>query len=296
MQSPGKICQTCYDKKRRPPSAAGAETSPPPLKRRRVASDPGQLSSSTRLAGSKRICAPLPPSSPSPSPYSLSTHGWSLYDASRAAKSLASAWMTVVPEVKEWAGIRGQMLQTDTTMSLVCSQVNAVRVSARMQMESMMRAMMRKDGTDESSLYLSEMQLVRSPPDKGLQKPHYDVADYEVARQTHVVIFFCTDTDSTAVPVHSLEKMRSTFTNDEKKLPAAAASLASSEDSYISFKVEAGSALHMSALALHHGITNTRSTDRVVVFGLFVPWQLRNITATTMRYPGGAPPCPNKHS
>jgi hypothetical protein len=296
VQSPGKICNNCYFKKHHsPPSASSAFPIPPP-KRRRVVSDPGEHSITSQLAGNKRIAAPLQSSSSPPSPYSFSSHGWSRCDTSRAGKALASAWRLIVPEVQEWIEIRGGIHQTDTTINLECAQINGIRMSARSQMESMMRAAMRKDGTEESTLYLSEMQLAVSPPGKGLQKPHYDVAEYEVARQSHVVIFYCTDTMSTAVPVHSLEKMRSTFTDGEGKLSSDANSLATDKDSYISFPVEAGSALHMVCNALHHGIENMLPKDRIVIFGLFVPWHLRKVDATTMRYPGGAPRCPNTHS
>jgi hypothetical protein len=153
--------------------------------------------------------------------------------------------------VKQWEEIRGEMNQTATSLSLECAQVDALRISARLQMESMMRAFMRKDGTDDSSLYLAEMQLAVSPPGKGEQKPHYDLINFLVASQSHVIIFYCDDTTSTAVPVHSLKKMRPTFVDGEKKLSVAAHSLAVSEDSYKCFPVLAGSALHMSALALH---------------------------------------------
>jgi hypothetical protein len=163
-------------------------------------------------------------------------------------------------------------------------------------MESMMRTFLRKDGTEESSLYLAEMQLAVSPPGKGEQKPHYDLTDYSVAAQSHVIIFYCDDTTSTAVSVHSLKKMRPTFVDGEKKLSVPAYSLASRQDSYTTFPVLAGSALHMSALALHHGITNTLPTDRHVIFGLFVPKHLKGVNATTMRYPSGAPACPHSHS
>jgi hypothetical protein len=198
--------------------------------------------------------------------------------------------------VKQWEEIRGEMNQTATSLSLECAQVDALRISARLQMESMMRAFMRKDGTDDSSLYLAEMQLAVSPPGKGEQKPHYDLINFLVASQSHVIIFYCDDTTSTAVPVHSLKKMRPTFVDGEKKLSVAAYSLASRQDTYTTFPVLAGSALHMSALALHHGITNTLPTDRHVIFGLFVPKALKGVNATTMRYPSGAPPCPHSHS
>jgi hypothetical protein len=296
VQPPGHICNACYLKKRRGSSSTTAAASPPPPKRRRVSSDPGQLSSSSQLAGNRRISTPVPLPVTPPAPYRFSTHGWSLSGTSRVGKVLASAWRLVVPDVKEWMEIRGEMHQTDTKIELGCAQINAVRISARMQMESMMRAVLRTDGTNESSLYLSELQLVRSNPGKGLQKPHYDVADFEVARQSHVVIFYCTETTSTAVPVHSLVQMRSTFVDGEGKLSTAAHSLATRNDSYISFPVDAGSSLHMECNALHHGITNTLSTDRIIVFGLFVPWRLRHVDATTMRYPGGAPRCPNSSS
>jgi hypothetical protein len=128
------------------------------------------------------------------------------------------------------------MNQTATSINLECSQIDAIRISARLQMESMMRAMLRKDGTQEDSLYLAEMQLAVSPPEKGLQKPHYDLTDYSVA-QSHVVIFYCDDTTSTAVSVHSLKTMRPTFVDGEKKLSVTAHSLASRQDSYTTFPV-----------------------------------------------------------
>jgi hypothetical protein len=283
-------------KKHRPPSSSTADDSTPPPKRRRAASDPGESSSHTPLAGNKRISASILLSSPPPSAYSFSTHGWAFHDTSRAGKVLASAWKSIVPEVRLWEEIRGEMHQTATSINLECSQIDAIRVSARLQMESMMRTFLRKDGTEESSLYLAEMQLAVSPPGKGEQKPHYDLTDYSVAAQSHVIIFYCDDTTSTAVSVHSLKKMRPTFVDGEKKLSVTAHSLAASEDSYKSFPVLAGSALHMSALALHHGITNTLPTDRHVIFGLFVPKALKGVNATTMRYPSGAPPCPYSHS
>jgi hypothetical protein len=195
-----------------------------------------------------------------------------------------------------WEEIRGQMNQTATSINLECSQIDAIRVSARLNMESMMRTFLRKDDTHEDSLYLAEMQLAVSPPGKGEQKPHYDLTDYSVAAQSHVVIFYCDDTTSTAVSVHSLKTMRPTFVDGEKKLSVTAHSLASRQDSYKSFPVLAGSALHMSALALHHGITNTLPTERHVIFGLFVPKHLKGVNATTMRYPSGAPACPHSHS
>jgi hypothetical protein len=294
LQSPGYICNACYLSNRRSFFSNSSPARAPPPKRRRHTSDPGESSSHTSLAGNTRISAPLQLASTSVPVYSFFSHGWRFHDETRAGKTLASVWKSIVPEVKEWEVIRGQMSQTAASISFERAQVEALRISARGNMEMMMRAMMRKDGTDESVLYLAEMQLVVSPYLHGLQKPHYDLVDFEVAHHSHVIIFYCDDTDSTAVPVHTLEEMRSTFMNGEKRLSIDAHSLAASEDSYKSFPVRAGSALHMSALALHHGIKNLNKTDRRTVFGLFVPKWLKGVNAQTMRYPSGAPLCPNE--
>src|SRR5690242_18485648 len=96
--------------KYRPPSSSTSDDPTPPLKRRRVASDPGEFSSHTPLAGNKRRSAP--PSSVSLSLYSFSTHGWRFHDETRAGKTLASVWKSIVPDVKQWEEIRGEMIIT----------------------------------------------------------------------------------------------------------------------------------------------------------------------------------------
>jgi hypothetical protein len=299
LQSPGHVCTPCYKKSIRPASSAASTSSPPPPKRRRVASDPGQLSASTQHnAGNKRVSAPIPLSITPPAPYSFSTHGWMLHKASRSSVTISSTWNDVLAEVQQFITIRGEMQQTDTSLPIThCERINTVRIYARAGTESLMRSLLRKADVEEQALTLSEMQLVRSPPGCGLQKPHYDIEDYEAASQSYVCILYCTDTMSTAVCVRPLTEMRCTFTEAEDALDGAALAMVKDPSSFISQPVEAGQALLMRCDSLHNGIENTLSCDRVVVFGLFVPAKMKRnyqASAEVMRYPGGAPKCPNE--
>lgn len=159
-----------------------------------------------------------------------------------------------------------------------------------------MRALVRQADVDEAALTLRELQLVRSPPGHGQQKPHYDIEDYEAASQSFVCILYCTDTMSTAVCVRPLKEMRCTFTETDDALDGTALAMVEDPSSFISQPVEQGQALLMRCDSLHHGIENTLPRDRVVVFGLFVPTKLKRedrASAEIMRYPSGAPMCPN---
>jgi hypothetical protein len=281
-------------KQHRPPSSSTAASSTPPPKRRRVASDPGEHTTAL-VVGSKRVTlAPLALSLPS-GMAGFSSHGWLVDAPCRVTKVLTSAWLSVVPQVKEWIEIRGRMQQTDTSLPILhCTRINTLRQQVRVGTESWMRSLMRKVGVDESVLTLREMQLALSPPGCGLQKPHYDIEDHEAASQSYVIILYCTDTMSTAVSVHSLAEMRFTFTEGEKPLSQKALSIVENTSSFVSRPVDAGSALLMRCVSLHHGIENMRPQDRIVVFGLFVPKTLKRANALIMRYPAGAPVCPSE--
>jgi hypothetical protein len=265
------------------------------VKRRRVASDPGQHSTIALVVGNKRVTL-APVALPLPSGAGgLASHGWMVFEKDRISTVLSHTWTSVLAEVQQFTTIRGGMHQTDTSLPLLhCERINTVRQHARAGTESWMRAMMRKADVDESVLSLRELQLVRSPPGCGLQKPHYDLSDYDAASHSFVCILYCTDTMSTAVSVRPLTEMRCTFTAEEKQLSKTALSIVEDGRSFVSQPVDAGSALLMRCTSLHHGIENTRPHDRIVVFGLFVPIKMRRVTAEIMRYPSGAPICPNE--
>jgi ectoine hydroxylase-related dioxygenase (phytanoyl-CoA dioxygenase family) len=138
-----------------------------------------------------------------------------------------------------------------------------------------------------SHLLLHEMTLLRSTTSRGEQAIHFDITDYELARQCFICILYCVDTDSTAVPDSDLSALRNTFKEDEEIVTDDEAALLSDER-LVSPRVDAGAMLTFNGALPHKARSNKDAHTRIVVFALFRP-QGMALDTKNARYPLGAP-------
>jgi hypothetical protein len=115
------------------------------------------------------------------------------HDPCRRSSVLAEAWVKVGREVMEWDGIDGEALEWWSECSLDRSQVDAIRISARMQTEALARACLREQGVPSEDLVCSDIALMLTHPGDGEQCVHFDVQNYEDASRCYAFILYCSD-------------------------------------------------------------------------------------------------------
>ena len=75
--------------------------------------------------------------------------------------------------------------------------------------------------SSEAALQLGNVKLQRAFFGQGQQEIHFDIVEYDLARQCYTIILYLTPTLSTALPKLPLAELRGTFADHEQKLPAA---------------------------------------------------------------------------
>jgi hypothetical protein len=141
---------------------------------------------------------------------------------------------------------------------------------------------------DATALQLVDIKLLRAAAGKGQQQVHYDVPEYELARQSYTVLMYLTATGSTAVPKVPLTELRDTFTEGEKR-PSRSALRKLQRDNFHTWRVEAGDLLAFNAAVPHFGVANPDRHDRYVLFLHFSPRGLPLHDTEEQRYPHGVP-------
>jgi hypothetical protein len=194
-------------------------------------------------------------------------------------------------ELKSWQEKRGGFYQHDTHHSLDCSHMDELRVRLRASSEALARSALHGVQVDATSLQLVDIKLLRAARGHGLQEVHYDVPEYEKARQCYTVLLYLTPTESTAVPKVPLSELRDTFTDGEKRPPAAALHMLR-RNNFHTRRVEAGDLLVFNAAVPHFGVANPDLHDRYVLFLLFSPRGTPLHDSEDQRYPFGIPATP----
>jgi len=203
---------------------------------------------------------------------------------------LAASWLTLATstELKEWEEKRGGFNQHDTHRSLVCSHLDELRVRLRASSEALARSVLHGVEVDATVLQLVDMKLLRAAPGMGLQEVHFDVPEYEKARQCYSVLVYLTPTESTAVPKDPLGELRDTFMEGEQT-PSPSALHKLRRENFQTWRVEAGDLLVFNAAVPHFGVANPDQHDRYVLFLHFSPRGLPLHDTEEQRYPNGVP-------
>jgi hypothetical protein len=220
----------------------------------------------------------------------FSTHAWSLQPGHRNSRALAASWLTLASstELKAWEEKRGGFYQHETHHSLICSHLDELRVRLRASSEALGRSVLHGVDVDATSLQLVDIKLLRAATGKGQQEVHYDVLEYEFARQCYTVLLYLTATELTAVPKAPLNELRDTFTEGEKK-PSPSALHKLRRNSFHTCRVDAGDLLAFNAAVPHFGVANPDLHDRYVLFLHFSPRGTPLHDTEEQRYPLGVP-------
>jgi hypothetical protein len=285
----GHICQSCFDKQRRGvhrPAEAAPTSSPHRSHKRRAQSDRGEFR--TALAA-----ATAPPSPVACSLFAHSrwaTHQCRISAGSRRTRTLALSWLALLSsgELLDWEEKRGGFWQHVTHKQLHCSYEDDRRVKLLAATGSLGRALLAELGIDssEAALQLGDVKLLRSSFGQGEQEIHYDIVQYDLARQCYTILLYLTPTLSTALPKLPLAELRGTFSDGEQPLPAD--ELAKLQrDQFVSTRVESGDALVLNCAVPHWGVNNPDTADRFVVFASFSPRSKPAPDTEQQRYPHG---------
>lgn len=166
--------------------------------------------------------------------------------------------------------------------------MDGLRVRLRSSSEALARSVLHSVAVNATSLQLVDIKLLRAASGEGLQDIHYDVPEYEKARQCYSVLLYLTATESTAVPKVPLNELRDTFTEGEKR-PSQSALHKLRRDNFHTWRVEAGDLLAFSAAVPHFGVANPDQHDRYVLFLHFSPRGTPTHDTEDQRYPLGVP-------
>jgi len=228
--------------------------------------------------------APPPP----PIWQSLQQQGWKQLVSSRRSRALCRSWLELANEdcLSEWEIKRGGYYQHDTTKSLICSHRDDQRVRLRSSADSTARQLLHESSIDATLLDLTAIKLLRSDSGAGEQSIHFDITQYDLAIQCFTVLFYLTDTTSTAVPTVPLADLRDTFTEGEKH-PSATAKAKLTDARLHTERVSAGDAMIINCACPHKGKANPDDGRRYVLFLLFYPKRASKPDTEEQRYPMG---------
>jgi hypothetical protein len=176
--------------KEQPPTASVIVDTPAPRShKRKAASDPGEFALPPLLLHQQAT---------------FSSHGWTLLESSRRARSIAQSWHSLATsdELRLWEQKRTKYWQHDAGLSLTCSLLEEQRVRLLSSSESLARNLLASLHVDATvaALRCDAVKLLRSKPGEGQQDVHFDVTTYAIALQCYVVLLYLNDTESTAVP------------------------------------------------------------------------------------------------
>jgi hypothetical protein len=134
------------------------------------------------------------------------------------------------------------------------------------------------------------MKILRAAPGDGLQSNHYDIEQYDHASKCYSLLFYCTPTNATAVPIHSADVMRPAIRSGKRISEAEQRenNELCNDNTIVSARVDAEQVMVFNASVAHRGVTNTHETDdRVVLYILYSPIKALN-QGKRQRYPNGA--------
>jgi hypothetical protein len=216
------------------------------------------------------------------------SHRWALRPSCRRSRATAAAWHALIcsGELRQWEIKRGGFYQHDTHQSLVCSLEDGIRVRLLSGSEQLGRDALREQGVDPTSLQLAGLKILRAATGEGEQEIHYDIPEYEQAKQCYTVLLYLAPTLSTAVSSLPLEGIRATFT-DGDALPSASALKTLSREMFYSTRAEAGDAMVFRCDVPHFGVANPDAHTRYVAFMMFSPRGVKLPDTEQQRYPHG---------
>jgi len=237
-----------------------------------------------------RFTAAQPAVSIAPPPIQrpLQQQGWKLLVSSRRSRALCRSWLELANEdcLREWEIKRGGYYQHDTTKSLICSHRDDQRVRLRSSADSTARQLLHESSIDATLLDLTAIKLLRSDSGAGEQSIHFDITQYDLAIQCFTVLFYLTDTTSTAVPTVPLADLRDTFTEGEKH-PSATAKAKLTDARLHTERVSAGDAMIINCACPHKGKANQDDGRRYVLFLHYHPKRASKPDTEEQRYPMG---------
>lgn len=218
------------------------------------------------------------------------THQCRISVGTRRNRALVLSWLALLAsgELREWEEKRGGFWQHVTHKQLLCSCEEDRRVKLLAATGMLGRALLAEVGVDssEAALQLGDVKLLRTSFGKGQQEIHYDMVQYDLARQCYTILLYLTPTLSTALPKLPLAELRGTFTDGEQPLPADELAKLQREQ-FDSTRVEAGDALVFNCAVPHWGVNNPDKADRFVVFASFYPRGMPAPDTEHQRYPHG---------
>jgi hypothetical protein len=274
---PGRACKKHLIPSKPTPVLAPSPPSTPPRSHKRKLPTEGLFTIATRIA-------PPPP----PIFSSLQQLGWKLLVSSRRSRALCCSWLELAREdcLREWEIKRGGYHQHDTSKSLVCSHRDDQRVRLRSSADSTARQLLHVSSVNATLLDLAAIKLLRSDCGSGEQSIHFDITEYDLAIRCFTVLFYLTDTVSTAVPMKPLVDLRDTFTEGEKH-PSTAARAKLTDAQLHSQRVSAGDAMIVNCACPHKGKANPDDNRRYVLFLLYHPKRMKTPDTENQRYPMG---------
>jgi hypothetical protein len=273
----------CIPRCKKPPispsfALSALATSPRSHKRKR--SSTGQIPS--EVAAIRILPIPLPLFA------LLQQQGWKLQVASRTSRALCTAWLHLAEdnELKQWETKRGGYYQHDTMNSFTCSFLDEKRVRLRHSADRIARELLCNSGVNASVLKLAAIKLLRAFKGDGEQIIHFDIVEYSLAIQCYTVLFYLTETTSTAVPFAPLADLRDCFTEGEKHpSPSAKAKLIDAK--LHTERVNAGDSMIINCACPHKGKANPDDRIRFVLFLNYYPSRMRAPDTENQRYPMG---------
>jgi hypothetical protein len=253
---------------------------------KRARSDPGQPLPAAAAASVASLPPPVPPSLFAHSRWL--THHCRITPGGRRSRTLVHSWLALLAsgELREWEEKRGSFWQHVTHKQLQCSYEDDRRVKLLAGTGQLGRALLAELGVDstEATLQLGDVKLLRTSFGHGQQEIHFDMIQYDHARRCYTIILYLTSTLSTALPARPLAELRGTFTDHERKLPAAEQKKLQ-RDQFVTARVDAGDALVLNCAVPHWGVNNPDTVDRYVVFASFSPCSLPPPDTEHQRYP-----------
>lgn len=175
---PGKICTPCYKIREGYRSAPVAVASPLPAR------------SHKRKGNLSPAAASPPPLAELPPPVqpllhlqlTFSTHAWSLQPGHRNSRALAASWMMLATssELKSWEKKRGGFYQHETHRSLICSQLDELRVRLRASNEALDRSVLHHTGSQflcssccDTRRRMRSLHISMPPSSEAESSPYY---------------------------------------------------------------------------------------------------------------------------
>ncbi len=215
-----------------------------------------------------------------PISFSYSTHDWELHHATDDSPDLAAQWQKMGQDPRAaafpWSHIQNSPHHRQLSILSARHDWREMgRLAART--EAMVRKACEETLGERASafrhLHLAALKLLVSDPGYGLQQYHFDASEFSRAKELVSVLFFCSKTLSTEMPLHTAATMRPAFVAGDIATPSEDETIRRliQSENFRSFPVEPGDMIIFSGTVCHRGIPNPNSEPRWVLYFLFSP-------------------------